>query len=194
MASTRRVHGAPLRARGLAVSGERWQSMHVRQLLHACEIGIHGVKGLEKYRCGQGRCPTRFGLLRKEGPPIDQAYSPECLAPCSADEAETAQAQVEDEERVDGEPDPVLDDAAAAENADAGGHGPGHQDDVDGDAHDGGRVHGRQEGGDDEREERVADDADALSEGAAGQDRGLASKNSHRARQQPALTCCRPAA
>ena len=51
-----------------------------------------------------------------------------------ADEAEAAQAQVEQDEGVDCGANPVLDDAAAAEDADAGGQRPGHQHKVDGDA------------------------------------------------------------
>ena len=83
-----------------------------------------------------------------------------------ADEAEAAQAQVEQDEGVDGDADPVLDDAAAAEDADTGRHRPGDEHQVDRDPGDLGQVQRGEQGGDDDREERVADDADALREGA----------------------------
>lgn len=83
-----------------------------------------------------------------------------------ADEAQAAQAQVEDEQGVYRKPDPVLHDAAAAEDADAGGHRPGDEHQVDRDPGDLRQVQRGQEGGDDDREERVPDDADALRERA----------------------------
>ena len=83
-----------------------------------------------------------------------------------ADEAETAQAQVEQDKGVDGDADPVLDDAAAAEDADAGGQRPGHQHKVDGDAGDRAEFQSREPRGDDQGEQGVAYDAHALREGA----------------------------
>lgn len=85
-----------------------------------------------------------------------------------ADEAEAAQAQVEQDEGVDGDADPVLDDAAAAEDADAGGQRPGHQHKVDGDTGDRAEFQSREPCGDDQGEQGVPYDAHALGEGAAG--------------------------
>ena len=104
---------------------------------------------------------TRFSkvstISRSSAPPA---------GPSSANKAQAAQTDVEGEERVDCEADPVLDDAAAAEDAHAGGQGPGHEHDVDGDPGDLVQIQRREEGGDDEGEEGVSDDADALGEGA----------------------------
>jgi hypothetical protein len=48
-----------------------------------------------------------------------------------ADEAQAAKANIEDEERVDSEHDPVLDNATASQNTNTGGEGPRDQNDVD---------------------------------------------------------------
>ena len=83
-----------------------------------------------------------------------------------ADEAETAQAQVEQDKGVDGDADPVLDDAAAAQDADAGSEGPAYQHQVNGNARDDGNANGRQHRGDDKGEQCVADYGDGLEERA----------------------------
>ena len=82
------------------------------------------------------------------------------------DEAKAVQANVEDEERVHGQRDPVLHHAAATQDADTCRERPETQHAVDGYPHDDGDAQSAQQGGDDEREERVADDADRLEEGA----------------------------
>lgn len=82
------------------------------------------------------------------------------------DEAKAVQADVEDEERVHGQRDPVLHHAAAAKDADARRERPETQHTVDGYPDNYWDAQGAQQGGDDEREERVADDADGLEEGA----------------------------
>lgn len=82
------------------------------------------------------------------------------------DEAKAVQANVEDKERVHGQRDPVLHHAAAAEDADACCKRPETQHAVDGYPDNYWDAQGAQQGGDDEREERVADDADGLEEGA----------------------------
>lgn len=84
------------------------------------------------------------------------------------DEAKAVQANVEDKQRVHGQRNPVLHHAAATQNANASGKRPEAQHAVDGYPHDGRDAQGTQQGGDDEREERVADDADGLEEGAGG--------------------------
>lgn len=84
--------------------------------------------------------------------------------PRLADEAQAAQAQVENEQRVHRKPDPVLHNTAAAEDANTSRHGPGDEHQVDRDPGDLRQVQRRQEGGDDDREERVPDNADALRE------------------------------
>lgn len=97
-------------------------------------------------------------------PALPAASSPR--SPRLADEAQAAQAQVEDKQGVYCKPDPVLHNTAAAEDADTGRHRPGDEHQVDRDPGDLWQVQRRQEGGDDDREECVPDDADALRERA----------------------------
>lgn len=54
--------------------------------------------------------------------------------PALANKAEAPQAEIEDEERIYCQADPVLDHAAPAEDTHARGQGPGHQDEIDRDA------------------------------------------------------------
>ena len=67
-------------------------------------------------------------------------------------ETQAPDSGVEDEQRVDGQANTVLDDPAAAEDADARGEGPADEDDVDGDARYPDQFKGGEEGGDDEWE------------------------------------------
>ena len=82
------------------------------------------------------------------------------------DKAKAVKADVEDEERVHGQRDPVLHHTAATHDADACRERPETQHAVDGYPHNDRDAQGAQQSGDDKREERVADDADGLEEGA----------------------------
>lgn len=93
---------------------------------------------------------------------------PLALGPASAYEAQAPEAEVEDKERVDSEADAVAYDARASEDADSGGERPEDKEEIDRYAHDGRHVNGRQQRCDDEREERVSNDTDALGKGAVG--------------------------
>lgn len=106
--------------------------------------------------------PDNAPALLDPQPPRQRAASPTG----SADEAEAAEPEVEDEQGVHGQGDPVLHDAAPAQDTNAGCQRPGDEDEVDGDPGDLGDAQRGQERRDDEREERVPDDADALREGA----------------------------
>lgn len=83
-----------------------------------------------------------------------------------ANEAKAAKAKVKDKQGINGQPDPVLDHTAAAENADTSCQRPGDEEQVDRDSRNLWHVERREQGRNDEREEGVANDADALREGA----------------------------
>lgn len=89
------------------------------------------------------RTPSSLSLPRRQQPRILSRL---------ANEAQAAQAQVEDEQGVYCKPDPVLHDTAAAQDADASRHRPGYEHEVDGDPGDLRQVQRRQQGGDDDRE------------------------------------------
>jgi hypothetical protein len=86
-----------------------------------------------------------------------------------ADEAETAQRHVEDKQGVYCDANAVPDHPRPAHDAHTRCQRPRDEDEVDGHPDDDGNANGAEERGDDEREERVADDGDGLKEGA-GQD------------------------
>ena len=67
-------------------------------------------------------------------------------------ETQASESGVEDEQRVDGQANTVLDDPAAAKNANACGEGPADEEDVDGDARYPYNSNRGEEGGDDEWE------------------------------------------
>lgn len=69
-----------------------------------------------------------------------------------ANEAQAAQSEVEHQQRVDGDGNPVFDDTATTQNANTSGERPGNQDDIDRYTSDPVEAHGGQQGGDDERE------------------------------------------
>ena len=110
--------------------------------------------------------PTKLSYSYKE---FDMMQSRQPTdTPKLGDEAQRAEADVEYKQRVDGDADAVPHDARAAEDADAGRHRPGHECDVDGDPRDHVQPDGTEQRRDDEREERVADDADGLEERSRG--------------------------
>ena len=80
---------------------------------------------------------------------------------------QTPDRNIKDKQRVNCNAHPVLQHARAAQDAHSGGQRPRNEDQVHGDAGDGGQVEGAEEGGNDKGEEGVADDADGLEEGAA---------------------------
>lgn len=85
----------------------------------------------------------------------------------SADEAEAAQAEVEDEERVHGDSNAVFDHTTAPQNADACRQRPRDEDKVHGDSDHGRDAKGREECRNHQGEQRISYDADTLCEGAA---------------------------
>lgn len=85
----------------------------------------------------------------------------------STDEAQSSKGQIIQEQRKDGEEDAVLDHTRAPENADTGSHRPERQDNVDGYPGNHWQPQSTENRCDDEREERVADDADGLEERTA---------------------------
>ena len=89
--------------------------------------------------------------------------------PSLRNKAQTIQPNVEDEERVYGQHDPVLYHAASAQNAHSCCQRPEAQDGVDWYSDDCGDSNGREEGGYHQGEEGVAYYADGLEEGATSQ-------------------------
>ena len=84
-----------------------------------------------------------------------------------ANEAETAKAQVENKEGVNGNAYAVLDHTATAQNTHAGSQRPADEHNVDRYPRDPMQPQSRHEGSKDEGEESIANDADALRKGAA---------------------------
>lgn len=83
-----------------------------------------------------------------------------------ADETETSNRNIENKERVDRNAHAVPENSRATQDADSRGQGPCHEDEVDGYSGDCREANGAKESRDNQREERVSDDADGLEEGA----------------------------
>lgn len=83
----------------------------------------------------------------------------------STDKAETPNRHIKDQQRVYSQADAVAHHAGAAQDADASSQRPCDKDNVDRNPRDSWQPERAQQGGNDQRKERVADDADRLEEG-----------------------------
>ena len=109
------------------------------------------------------------------------------VRPALADQTNAAKRNVEDEQRVYCNPNTTLDHARAAHDAHACCQRPGDQYQVDGYLHNDANADRAEDRGDDEREERVADDGDGLEEGTRDVSKlsaGCSQVHSHVASQQ----------
>ena len=90
------------------------------------------------------------------------------MATSSTDEANAAQRNVEDKQRVYCNSNAVPDHARAAHDADSCRQRPRNENEIDGYSDNRGYAHCAEQRGDDERKQRVADDRDGLEEGTGG--------------------------